>query len=171
LALASDYWQVGKFLKETIRFVVNVSDGYHQVLSSITNNKKALKENAKHIITSIDKIVITTKIKAKKACQFYGVSKDWYYREKNKIKCELNIFKNCFKQFPTQLSFKESNCIGKFIFLPENFGHTKTTLYYKMLRLGLVFCGKSTFMKYTDGYGYRKPKRIPKIQKKGLKAS
>ncbi len=158
-------------LKRTMKFIIKISDGYHNVLNEITNNKKLLKQNADTIVNSIDEIVSLSKIKVKRACQFYGVSSDWYYREKRKIKCSLNVFSKCFKQYPNQLTFKETSAIERLVKDPEHFGKTKVTLYYHALRNELVSCAKSTFSKYAKALGFKKPNK-PKIPPRiGLRAT
>ncbi len=158
-------------LKKMMEFMIKISDGYQCVLNEVTSNKKVLKENAKPIIASIDAIVSLSKMKVKRACKFYGVSSDWYYREKRKINCSLNVFKICFKQHPNQLAFNEANTIEQLVKDPEHFGKTKVTLYYHALRNNLVFCGKSTFSKYAKALGYKKSKK-PKIpSRKGVRTS
>jgi len=158
-------------LKRTIKFIIKLSNGYHNVLNEITNNKKLLKKNADSIINSIDSIVSLTRINVKRACKFYGVSSDWYYREKRKIKCSLNIFSTCFKQHPNQLTFEETNAIERLVKNPKHFGKTKVTLYYYALRNELVSCAKSTFSKYAKALGFKKPNK-PKIPpKEGLRAN
>ena len=160
-----------KQLKKVIQFIIKVSDGYHRVLTNVNKNKTVLKENAEYIIGSIDEIVFQSHIKVKRACKFYGVSSDWYYREKRKVNCALNIFNNCFKQHPNQLTFEETNAIEQLIKDPKHFGKTKVTLYYHALRHKLVSCGKSTFCKYAKALGYQKPKK-PKIPpRKGVRAT
>lgn len=160
-----------KQLKKAMQFIIKISDGYHHILNNVTENKKILKQNAKYIISSIDEIISLSNIKVKRACKFYGVSSDWYYREKRKANCSLNVFNTCFKQHPNQLTFKEANAIERLVKDPKHFGKTKVTLYYHALRNELVSCGKSTFSKYAKALGYKKPKK-PKIPpRKGVMAS
>ena len=75
------------YLKKTMQFIVKMSDGYERVLNQVAGNKKTIKENATYIITAIDEILSFSNIKTKRACKFYGVSSDWYYREKRKVNC------------------------------------------------------------------------------------
>ena len=160
-----------KQLKQTMKFILHLSDGYQKVLNEVHNSKKIVKQNTNFIIKSINQIVSVSGINIKRACKFYGVSSDWYYREKRKINCSLNIFKTCFKQHPNQLTSKETTAIENLVTNPEHFGKTKTTLYYYALRNKIVSCGKSTFSKYTKALGYQKPKK-PKIPvKKGVRAN
>jgi transposase InsO family protein len=159
-----------KQLYSTIKFLLQLNKGYSQILNQITSSKKLLKDNAKSIVNSIDRVTSSSKIKTQTACKFYNVSKDWYHREKRKLNCSLNVFNICFKQHPSQLSLKESTTIENIVTNPENFGKTKTTLYYQALRSEILYCAKSTFCKYATALGYQKPIRLPKIQRKGLRA-
>lgn len=158
-------------LKKVMQFVIKISDGYHSILKEVNGNKTHLKQNANAIIKSIDEITALTKIKVKRACKFYGVSSDWYYREKRKINCSHNVFGKCFKQHPNQLTFDETNAIERLVKDPKHFGKTKVTLYFHAMRNELVSCGKSTFSKYAKALGYKKPKK-PKIPpRKGIRAT
>ncbi len=157
-------------LKKAIKIMITISDGYRRVLSQITESKKIVKQHSKHIISAIDEIVSVSSCKVKRACKFYGVSTDWYYREKRKIKCDLNIFNNCFKQHPNQLTFNEASVIERLVKDPKYFGKTKVTLYYHALRNELVSCGKSTFSKYAKALGHQKPKKRKIPPRKGVRA-
>lgn len=158
-------------LYKTMKTIVSISNGYRKVLSEITKHKKTLKNNADTIVNSIDKLIKVSNIKTKRACSFYGVSKEWYYREKRKIRCSLSTFKLCYKQHPNQLTQNESIAIEQVIFNPSNFGKTKTTLYYLALEKQIISCAKSTFCKYATALGYQKPKFKNKITKKGFRAT
>lgn len=74
-------------LKKTMQLIIKISDGYHKVLSDLNNNKKLLKNNAESIVNSIEEIISANNIKVKRAYKFYGISSDWYYREKRKVNC------------------------------------------------------------------------------------
>lgn len=160
-----------KFLRKTIRTIIKISDGYHKVLNTVSSRKKILAENSESIVKAIDVIIAETSVKTKRACKLYGVSKDWYYREKRKVKCSLNIFKKCFKQHPNQLTFEEVQAIENLIKVPEHYGKTIITLYYHALRNSIVSCGKSTFYKYTKALGYKKAKKSKSPYKKGVRAT
>ena len=160
-----------EYLRKTIMILLTVSNGYSTILSSITKSKKLLQGNSEAIVNSINKLVTVSGIKVSRACTFYGVSKDWFYREKNKLHCSVSTFKRCFKQHPNQLTIKEVSIIEQVILDPNNFGKTKTTIYYQALRKGVLYCAKSTFYKYATALGYQKPKYKKKRFKKGLRAS
>jgi len=159
-----------KQLKKTMKFILHLSDGYQKVLQNIHRSKRVVKQNKSFIMTAIHQIITTSGISTKRACKFYGVSSDWYYREKRKINCSLHIFKNCFKQHPNQLTFKEIIAIEKLVTNAEHYGKTKTTLYYFAMRNKLVFCAKSTFSKYASVLGYQQPKKPKLLAKKGVRA-
>jgi len=159
------------FLYRSLRFFVETRKGYHAMLGELTHHKNLLKLHAHEIIQSIDHIRSVAKVKATTACKYYGVSKDWYYREKSKIICTINPFQKCYRQHPNQLTVSEVASIENLVIDPVSYGKTKTTLYYHALRNKLIFCGKSTFNKYASALGYRKPKRFDRKRKEGLKAT
>ena len=158
-------------LMKSMFILVRISKGYHQVLSSITQKKKLLKEHADSIVKSINKLIAVSEIKITQACRFYGVSRDWYYREKQRLKCTLSPIQLCYKQHPNQLTFAEVSVIENIILKTKNFGRTKTSLYYEALQQGLLFCGKSTFNKYANVFGYTRYKYKKLPPKKGFRAS
>jgi transposase InsO family protein len=158
-------------LRKSMILLMHISNGYMQVMKSITKKKTLLKTNSKAIVNSIDTLVSVSKLKINRICAFYGFSKDWYYREKRKLNCMLSPFKRCYKQHPNQLSFKEVFAIEQVIFDVTNYGKRKTTLYYQAMRNGLINCAKSTFNKYATALGYQKPKHKKKIAKVGFRAT
>jgi len=162
---------IKEHLRKTMMILLTISKGYSAVFSSVTKNKKLLQNNEEVIVNSINKLITVSGIKVARACQFYGVSKDWFYREKSKLPCSLSIFKRCFKQHPNQLTPQEVSVIAQTIFDQNNFGKTKTTLYYAVLRKGLLYCAKSTFCKYATALGYQKPKHKKRSAKKGFRAT
>lgn len=159
------------FLYRSIRFLVATRKGYHAMLGELFHHKNLLKLHAKEIVKSIDYMRSITKIKAISACKYYGVSKDWYYKEKAKIVCKISPFQRCYRQHPNQLTNDEVAAIENLVTDSNNYGKTKTTLYYHALRNNLVFCGKSTFNKYAAALGYIKLKRFKTERKKGLRAT
>ncbi len=158
------------FLFKTIRFMVEIRKGYLNMLQELTHNKNLLKLHANNIIDSIGHMVLFAKVKVTTACKFYGVSKDWYYTEKRKIVCSFSPLQSCYKQQPTQLTFKEVTTIERIISDATNYGKTKTTLYYQAMRGKLLFCAKSTFCKYATALGYKKPTLFKTKKKKGFRA-
>lgn len=160
-----------QYIKKALRFILHTRRGYYKMLGELKHNKNLLKLHANNIIDSIDHIASFAKVKVTTACKYYGVSKDWYYTQKRKIVCGLSPIKSCYRQHPNQLTQYEVAIIEKTVFAPENYGKTKTTLYYGAMDNGELFCGKTTFSKYATALGYKKPKRFRKIKKKGFRAS
>lgn len=158
-------------LRKTMVLLLQISNGFHEVLSSITKNKTFLKNNANTIVSSIDRLTNVSQLKIDRICDFYGVTKNWYYKEKRKLKCAVSPFKLCYKQHPNQLTIKEVAAIERIVFDPENYGKPKTTMYYKTLRENVIYCAKSTFCKYATALGYQRPKHKKTITTKGFRAS
>lgn len=141
------------------------------MLQEFSHNKQLLKLHADKIITSIEKMKLLVNVNVKTACKYYGISKDWYYNQKRKLVCKISPFQKCYRQHPNQLTISEISVIENLVTHPTNFGKTKVTLYYHAMRNKLLFCGKSTFNKYTSALGYIKPKRFKLPSQKGFRAS
>jgi transposase InsO family protein len=159
------------FLFKSLRFLVETRKGYLHMLQEFSQNKQLLKLHATKIITSIEKMKSLANVNVVTACKYYGISKDWYYKEKAKIVCSISPFQKCYRQHPNQLTVKEISVIENLATDTANYGKRKVTLYYHALRNNLIFCGKSTFNKYATALGYIKPTRFKYPIKKGLRAS
>ncbi|WP_339883497.1 hypothetical protein [Polaribacter vadi] len=159
------------FLYKSLRFLIETRKGYLSMLQEFSYNKQLLKLHADKIISSIEKMKSLANVNVVTACKYYGISKDWYYREKAKIVCSISPIKKCYRQHPNQLTVNDISVIENLVTDPANYGKTKVTLYYHALRIHLIFCGKSTFNKYASALGYIKPKRFKYPIKKGLRAS
>ena len=153
-----------KHLNRAMKFACSLSYGYSDLIGKIEQNKKLLREHAGNITFSIKRITRLGKIKVTDACKIFGVTKDWYYTHRNPRTCSLNLFGKCFKQYPNQLTSKEVKTIENIIKAPENQGKPKTTLYYRAINQKVIICGRSTFSKYANFFGY---KRIRKVKHKG----
>lgn len=160
-----------KFLFKSLRFLAETRKGYLNMLGELTHNEKLLKLHASKIVSSIEHLASLSKVSVVTACKYYGVSKDWYYTQKRKLICGLSPFQKCYKQHPNQLTMKEVIAIENLVTKPNNFGKTKTTLYYHGIINNIITCGKSTFFKYASALGYQKPKRFKGKSKKGFRAS
>lgn len=160
-----------KFLFKSLRFLTETRKGYLHMLGELAHNKKLLKLHASKIVSSIEHLASLSKVSVITACRYYGVSKDWYYREKRKLICNLIPFQKCYKQHPSQLTVNEVVAIENLVTDTNHFGKSKTTLYYHALVNNLVTCGKSTFFKYAAALGYKKPKRFKQPIKKGFRAT
>ncbi len=160
-----------KHLMKTLKLICVMSNGYHEIMTEIGSQKRLLQKHASTIIGCIERTAEYAKVNVDSVCKYYGISRDWYYRQRNKLVCQKSILKRCFKQHPNQLTTDEVAVIEKAIKNPENYGRPKIYIYYDLLRKGLLFCGKSTFNKYANLLGYSKPKKIIKPRKKGFRAT
>src|SRR5690554_7708639 len=133
-----------------------MSYGYRDLISKTEGNKKLLRKHSKNITFSIERIAKKGNINISNACKLFGVSRDWFYRHRVKKMCDKSIIKKCFWQYPKQLTLKEVSKIEEIVTHQDNFGKTKTTLYFDAMRKKLIACGLSTFFKYADLVGYQK---------------
>jgi ACT domain-containing protein len=129
-----------------------------------------LREASDDITYSIKKVATLTDIKLSDACKLFGVSRDWFYRHRNSKTCSQSLLKKCFKTHPNQLTQSEVHTIESVIHQSDNFGKTKTSLYFDSIRKGMITCGKSTFFKYADILGFKKFKKKFQKRKEGFKA-
>lgn len=118
--LASDYIKQfddikdiyqSKYTARAVKTILKARKGNYKMLSELAHNKKLLHLHANSIISSVEEMAQLTGITVKKACKFYGVFKDWYYNQKNKIVCVVKYVKKCFKQHPNQLAFDKISSI------------------------------------------------------------
>src|SRR5690554_323787 len=147
---------INKHLKQGVKFMCTMSYGYRDLISKIEGNKKLLRKHSKNITFSIERIAKKGNINISNACKLFGVSQDWFYRHRVKKMCDKSIIKKCFWQYPKQLTLKEVSKIEEIVTHQDNFGKTKTTLYFDAMRKKLIACGLSTFFKYADLVGYQK---------------
>lgn len=161
-----------KHLRRAMKFACAVSYGYSDVISKIENNKKLVRDHAENISFAIRRIIQTEKLKTTDACKLFGVNKDWFYRHRTKKPCSLNITGKCFTEYPNQLTLKELSSIEKVVKLPSNLGKAMTTIYYDSLRKRHFICGRTTFFKYANLFGYEKIRKIKSNNRKeGFKAT
>lgn len=149
-----------KHLKRGMKLMCALSYGYRDIINQIEGNKKLLREHSNSITASIERVAKYGNIKITDACKIIGVSRNWFYRHRRKNICSKSITNRCFHQYSNQLTFNEVAKIESIVSDPNNFGKTKTTLYFDAMRKKLIICGLSTFFKYADLVGYQK------IQKK-----
>ena len=69
------------------------------MLGELTHHKNLLKLHANSIIASVEEMARFSGVSVKKACKFYGTSKDWYYAQKQKNVCNLSPLKKCYHQY------------------------------------------------------------------------
>ena len=165
--------QERKYLKRTMKFAVAMSNGFHALMADVNQKKSILRKHKEEITWSIQRISRYSGITAQAACKLYGVTTDWYYRHKNKVKviCKKSAFQKCFRQYPNQLTLQEMSIIQEAVNSDEYAGMTKATIFFKLLRKGVLFCGYSTFCKYANQFGYKTPEKYTPPRKQGIKAS
>lgn len=159
------------FLFKSMVFMAKARHGFLSIINEIADSKKLMTTHAKSIISSVDLIRLKTALKLNTICKFFGISRDWYYKQKNMLQCKAKPLKKCYKRFPNQLTNHEVQIIGSITGLSQNFGKPLTSIYYENIRNQTISCAKSTFFSYAAALGYRKPIYQRKLRKKGLKAS
>ena len=160
-----------KFTARAIKTILKTRKGFYNMLGELVHHKNLLKQHANSIITSIEDMARFSNVTISKACKFYGISKDWYYAQKRKVRCSVSLFKQCYRQYPNQLSLKEVTDIEFLVKDSANFRKPITTIYYNAIRKSLIACGLTTFRKYANALGYVKSKPIRAKAKQGFKAS
>lgn len=160
-----------KHLMRTLKLICVMSNGFHKIMEDIGSKKTLLQKHASTILECIEQTAGYAKINVKSVCNYYGVSRDWYYRQRNKLSCSKSLLKRCFKQHPNQLTVDEVAVIEKTITASENYGKPKVYMYYTLLRKKALYCGISTFNKYANLLGYVRPKKVVKPRKKGFRAT
>ena len=157
-----DYIQqvlVSKHIKQGLRFMCTLRTGYKSIISEIEGNKKMMRNHADKITFAIERFARKSKINKTDVCSIFGVSRDWFYRHREKKVCTKSKLEKCYRQYPNQLTFDEVEQIERIVNHPENKRKTKTTLFYESIKNGLVICALSTFFKYADLCGYKKIKK------------
>lgn len=160
-----------KHIKQGVKFMTAISFGYKNVIAEVENNKKLLIKHADRITHSINEFAKYGKLTKTQVCKLFGVSKDWFYRHRDKKNCEKSKIGKCYRQYPNQLTFEEVNMIQKVISKSENRMKTKTSLFYDSIRSGIIACGISTFFKYANLLGYQKPKKEKIERPRGFRAT
>lgn len=161
-----------KFMYKATRFMCTMSNGYRKIISDYENKKSIVRNNATDIIKSIDRLRISVPMSIKTICRIFGINKDWYYRNKNKLQCSKSINGKCFKQYPSQLTIEEIIAIERLFENPKNENKSKTTIYYDALNKNILSCAISTFFKYARKLGYvTKKKKNNNCRKEGFKAT
>lgn len=160
-----------KFTARAIKTILKTRRGYYKMLGELVHHKNLLKQHADSIISSVEDMASFSNVTIVRACKFYGVSKDWYYAQKRRVSCSASLFKQCYRQYPNQLTLKEVTDIEFLVKDSENIKKTITTIYYNAIRNDLIACGLTTFRKYAKALGYVKSKPTRAIAKEGFKAS
>jgi transposase InsO family protein len=163
---------VSKHLKMAMKVLCAMSYGYKDLLSGIEGSQKLLRNHVQNITFSIERLARYGNLKLSDASILFGVSRDWFYRYRERKTCAKSTIGKCFKQYPNQLTPEEVKAIQSIVLDPENRTKTKTTLFYDSIRKGLIYCGRSTFSKYASFVGYVKFKKLKKEDRaKGFKAT
>ena len=160
-----------EFTTRAIKTILKTRRGFYNMLGELVHHKNLLKLHATSIVTSVEDMASFSNVTIAKACKFYGISKDWYYAQKRKISCSISLFKQCYRQYPNQLTLKEVTDIEFLVKDAENPRKPITTIYYDAIRKGLIHCGLTTFRKYANALGYAKQKPVRARAKEGFKAS
>jgi len=148
-----------KYLHRSLKFVCLMSNGYQDVIKHVEKKNWVLREHAKSVTSSIQRLKNYSKITTKDACRLIGVSTDWYYRHRPIKTCFKSSISKCYTQYPSQLTLEEVSIIEKTVTKPENKGKTKVTLFYSLLRKGVLSCGLATFCKYARLFGHTSSKK------------
>jgi hypothetical protein len=154
-----------KFLFRSVKVLCKINESFESILAQTKQRKKILRQNSKLIISQID-LLIQKGFHVKAACKIFHIYHQWYYRQKQRVYCQLSVKKSCFKQQPNQLTISEINSIEQLIKDPVHFGKPLTTLYYHGLNQDLFAFSKSTFFQYAHKLGFKKRtirKSIPKV--------
>lgn len=163
---------INKHIKQGMKLMCALSYGYKDVIYDVDNGKKLLREHAEKITFGIQRFAKYGNMNLSDTCHIFGVSRDWFYRHRDKTKCKKSRIDRCFRQYPGQLTLEEVVQIKAIILAPENRRKTKTTLFYDSIRKGIITCSISTFFKYADLVGYQKIQKTKiKYRKKGFRAA
>jgi hypothetical protein len=137
-----------KYFYKSIRLICKLNESYHQLLTESNLKIKLIRKHKNTIVNQIDGLMKATKISVTQVCKLLKVNYQWYYRQKNKIICQLSLKKSCFKLQVNQLTIEEVSKIEKIVTSSDNQQFCLTTLYYKALNSCLLFCSKNTFSNY-----------------------
>jgi len=160
-----------KQLYNTVRLLCEMSDGYHTILDGLDSKYKVLRENANEFTGAIKKISQKTGRPIKTVLKLFGVNKDWYYRNRPEKGCKVSPIAKCYREHPYQLTLEEVGKIEKFLTSPINRFKAKTSIYYDMMRKGVLYCSISTFFKYAKLYRDNPKKEHKRPQTNSIEAT
>lgn len=138
-----------KVIKQSVRICSRILKTFSTMYPEKQYKKTARKYSAV-IVRTID--TITPQIDLDIACKILKISNQQYYRWKNKLNCTASILNLCFKVHPSQLSLEECCTIESAVKNPKNDGKPLSTIYYTLLRKGMLYCSLSSFYKYASLY-------------------
>lgn len=160
-----------KSLHRAVKVLTKMSKGYCEIMESIEDGNKLMRDNALNLTKNIKELSNYTKLPIKKIVKLFGVTTDWYYRHREQKGCKISPLKKCYRQHPNQLAITEIEKIQGTLEASENEIKTKTTLFYELANKGILYCSKSTFFKYAKLLGFTKKKKGKKPRTKGFRAS
>ena len=64
--------------------------------------------------------------------------------------CSASILNLCYKTHPHQLTIAENTIIKDAVNAPENYRKKLSTIWYKLMRNGKLFCSRSSVYKYAS---------------------
>jgi hypothetical protein len=136
--------------------------------AGIKNQRRVFKNNTSVILESID--YLATRIPLNKACRIFNISTQQYYRWKNKTNCAASVLNLCYKTHPHQLTLAECSVIKEAIHDPANQPKKLSSILYRLMREGKIFCSLSTFYKYASLLSERGVKQKHNPQKQFLQS-
>jgi len=153
---------IKKHNHSALKSLIALSSGYSEIMNNINNGKKLMRENANKLIASVDWMAKHTKLSLKTAIKLFKIDRSWYYRHHPDKGCKNSALNLCFKQMPGQLTFEEVSVIDNTVNDEKQIWKTKASLYYELLRKGVLICAISTFYKYAAILRTIKKPVIPK---------
>jgi hypothetical protein len=136
-----------KIIFKSARLCAKIFSTIEILYCNVKVRKRIWKKHIPLIVETID--YLAKEMKLSKACRIFNITTHKYYRDKNKLFCTASVLNLCFKTHPHQLTIAETSAISQAINHPYNFNKSISTIWYALLRAGKVFCGRSTFYKYT----------------------
>lgn len=139
------------------------------LFDKVSGLKNVLRKNASAVIETID--YLTTEMPLEKACRVFGMLTNQYYRWKNKKDCMASVLNLCFKTHPHQLTIAECTAIKEAVNAPENKTKKLSTIWYKLMREGKMFCSQSTLYKYAKLLSEPVKKVVYESEKRSIRAT
>lgn len=146
-----------KLIRRFVHFVCRVYNGYENVVAHLSGTQKKSKEFVEEIVGTISQL--SKYVNVNHAARVMNLSTQAYYRLKNSVVCQNSKKRKCFRSLPQQLSLREIQTIDSAVSGQQNILIPKSTLYYRLLNAGKLFCSLSTFYTYakSDLPIFRKP--------------
>lgn len=84
-----------KYLFRAVSVLCKISESFENILVQTKHHKKILRQNSKQIISQID-LLIQKGIQVKSACKIFHLSHQWYYRQKQRVNCNMSLKREIF---------------------------------------------------------------------------